>query len=218
MTPQNGKNSRGAAGAVEQSRSRVAKADSKLNELVTSMVAISASRSKIAKIIKDIGRIAFQTNILALNAAVEAARAGEVGLGFAVVADEVQNLAQRCAQAAKDTSLLIEESVTNGAEGSHKVSSLEAAVRRVVTTADETKPLEEEVTASSRERAKGLNKIAAAIAQMESVTQQKAATAQQSAAAGAELTAPADTVRDIVSGMQKLISGRFANGGANAAF
>jgi methyl-accepting chemotaxis protein/methyl-accepting chemotaxis protein-1 (serine sensor receptor) len=207
ITQQNAESSRSAAGAVEQSHLHVAKADSKLSELVTSMAAISASSSEIAKIIKEIDGIAFQTNILALNAAVEAARAGDAGLGFAVVADEVRNLAQRCAQAAKDTSLLIDESVKNAVEGSGRVSAVEAAVRRVVTAADETKVLVNEVTASSNEQAKGLNQIAAAIAQMESTTQQNAATAQQSAAAGAELTAQAETLRDIVSGLQRLVSG-----------
>ncbi len=207
LTQHNAENSRGAAGAVEQSRIHVARADAQLSELVKSMAAISGSSAKIAKIIREIDGIAFQTNILALNAAVEAARAGEAGAGFAVVADEVRNLAQRCAQAATDTSLLIEESVTNAAEGSQKVSAVEAAVRSLVSTADETKVMVEEVTASSTEQAKGLSQIATAIAQMESVTQQNAATAQQSAAAGEELTNHADNLRDIVLGMQRLVSG-----------
>ena len=89
--------------------------------MVGSMKSISDASTRVAKIIKTIDEIAFQTNILALNAAVEAARAGEAGMGFAVVADEVRNLAQRSAQAAKDTAGLIEESVAKSSEGTAKI-------------------------------------------------------------------------------------------------
>jgi hypothetical protein len=106
-----------------------------LDRMVEQMKEIDGSSHKIARIIKVIDEIAFQTNILALNAAVEAARAGEAGLGFAVVADEVRNLAQRCAQAARDTAALIEESIATAGDGNAKLDQMAGAVRSVTESA-----------------------------------------------------------------------------------
>ena len=97
--------------------------------MVVQMNEIGNSSNKIARIIKVIDEIAFQTNILALNAAVEAARAGEAGLGFAVVADEVRNLAQRCAQAARDTAGLIEDSISTSRDGHARLDQMAGNVR-----------------------------------------------------------------------------------------
>jgi methyl-accepting chemotaxis protein/methyl-accepting chemotaxis protein-1 (serine sensor receptor) len=106
MTRKNAENSKVAAEFTSQVDQRVAAANQTLEQMAASMTEINTSSEKVSKIIKVIDEIAFQTNILALNAAVEAARAGEAGMGFAVVADEVRNLAQRCAQAARDTASL----------------------------------------------------------------------------------------------------------------
>jgi len=107
---------------------QVTDSNAALNQMVGSMAAIKESGSKVAKTIKAIDEIAFQTNILALNAAVEAARAGEAGMGFAVVADEVRNLAQRSAQAAKDTAGLIEESILRSQEVAENVEEVATAI------------------------------------------------------------------------------------------
>ena len=110
---------------------RVHESNRSLDEMVASMTAIQESSQKVSKIIKTIDEIAFQTNILALNAAVEAARAGEAGMGFAVVADEVRNLAQRAAQAARDTTGLIEESIARAQGGTTKVGEVADAIRGI---------------------------------------------------------------------------------------
>ena len=109
----------------------------------------------MSKIIKTIDEIAFQTNILALNAAVEAARAGEAGAGFAVVADEVRNLAQRAAQAAQDTSALIEESVVSAQQGSERVQRVSAAIGSFTGSVDEVREIAQAVKEASRRAAHG---------------------------------------------------------------
>src|SRR5207247_2243463 len=131
--------------------------NNELTEMVTSMSAIKESSSKVAKIIKTIDEIAFQTNILALNAAVEAARAGEAGMGFAVVADEVRNLAQRSAQAAKDTAGLIEEAITSASEGSQKVEQVAGGFSAITQRVTEVKGLVDNVSSASKQQAVGID-------------------------------------------------------------
>ncbi len=130
MTRKNAENSQQAAAFMNAVSQRVAEANRTLADMMASMEQIGASSGKISKIIKVIDEIAFQTNILALNAAVEAARAGEAGMGFAVVAEEVRNLAQRSAQAARDTTSLIEESILKSTEGSRKLEEVASSIHR----------------------------------------------------------------------------------------
>ncbi len=130
MTHQTAQNAQQAAKVMGDVDRQMAESNQLLTEMVTSMAAIRESSSKVSKIIKTIDEIAFQTNILALNAAVEAARAGEAGMGFAVVADEVRNLAQRAAQAAKDTASLIEESSQSAQQGSERMERVAGLDRR----------------------------------------------------------------------------------------
>ncbi len=213
MTQKNAQSSSTAAGLTAQVDEQVKSANQTLTQMVAAMTEINGSSEKISKIIRVIDEIAFQTNILALNAAVEAARAGEAGLGFAVVADEVRNLSQRCGQAAKDTSALIEESITKSREGDTRLGKVEESIRSITGTAVKVRTLVDEVNLGSQEQERGMTQIAKAIVQMESVTQQTAASAEESAAAAEELTAQSQAVREVVHKLEALVG---AQAGANA--
>ncbi len=197
-TRKNADNSRSAAHRAMEASELVTVANQHLDLMVGSMQEITASSDKIAQIIKVIDEIAFQTNILALNAAVEAARAGQAGMGFAVVADEVRNLAQRSAQAAKDTASLIEDSIAKSRDGRAKLDLVAEGIHKITGKMGEIKALVEALKTDSTDQAHGIEEIAKAIGQMEQVTQSAAAHAEQSASAGEELSAQAIATRDIV--------------------
>lgn len=207
MARKNAENSHTANALVLQSQQKFAETNQSLVSMIAAMGDIKASSDKVSKIIKVIDEIAFQTNILALNAAVEAARAGEAGMGFAVVADEVRNLAQRCAQAAKDTAALIEESITKSNDGQAKVEQVAVAIRTVTEQAASVKTLVDEVSVGSLEQTRGIEQIAKALTQMEQVTQQSAANAEESAAAAEELTGQASALMDIVNQLSAMVGG-----------
>ncbi len=207
MTRKNAENSQQAAVLMNAVSQRVADANGALADMMTSMEEIGASSGKISKIIKVIDEIAFQTNILALNAAVEAARAGEAGMGFAVVADEVRNLAQRSAQAAKDTAALIEDSILKSGEGSTKLGEVAGSIRAITEGAGQAKVLVDEVEASSKEQAQGIEQISKAVAQMDEVTQRTAANAEESASASEELNAQSRVLMVVVNQLQALVGG-----------
>jgi methyl-accepting chemotaxis protein/methyl-accepting chemotaxis protein-1 (serine sensor receptor) len=207
MAHRNTENSRATAELVENSQQGFAQTNQSLTEMVGAMDGINASSQKISKIIKVIDEIAFQTNILALNAAVEAARAGEAGMGFAVVADEVRNLAQRCAQAAKDTADLIEDSILRSDGGKAKVDQVAVAVRAITAESSKIKVLVDEINLGSVEQSRGIDQISKAITQMEQVTQGSAASAEEGAAAAEELNAQAETMKDIVGRMKAMVDG-----------
>jgi methyl-accepting chemotaxis protein/methyl-accepting chemotaxis protein-1 (serine sensor receptor) len=200
-------NSRTSAEMVTRSQDGYEKTNRSLAEMVGAMEGINASSQKISKIIKVIDEIAFQTNILALNAAVEAARAGEAGMGFAVVADEVRNLAQRCAQAAKDTADLIEESIQRSNGGRVKVDQVAVAIREITAEASKVKVLVDEINVGSVEQSSGIEQISKAITQMERVTQSSAGNAAESAAAAEELSAQAKQMNDLVGALRVMVDG-----------
>ncbi|WP_109487406.1 methyl-accepting chemotaxis protein [Occallatibacter savannae] len=207
MARKNAENSQAAHALVLQSQQRVEETNHSLESMVAAMSDIKNSSDKVSKIIKVIDEIAFQTNILALNAAVEAARAGEAGMGFAVVADEVRNLAQRCAQAAKDTAALIEESIAKSDEGQTKVEHVAVAIHAITDESAKVKTLVDEVSVGSQEQTRGIEQIAKALTQMEQVTQQSAANAEESAAAAEELTAQASTLMEVVHQLSAMVGG-----------
>ena len=205
MAARNTEMSREAAGLVTSSEQTFRETNATLEETVRAMGEIHTQSGKISKIIKVIDEIAFQTNILALNAAVEAARAGEAGMGFAVVADEVRNLAQRSAQAAKDTAALIEESIEKSNAGKAKVDQVALAIHGVLGEAGKVKTLVDDMNRGSVEQARGIEQIARAITQMELVTQQTAASAEQGSAAAEELSAQSDALKNIMDRLTDLV-------------
>lgn len=211
MARKNTDNSRETAQLLTRSHEKVIQANSYLEEMVVSMEQINESSDKISKIIKVIDEIAFQTNILALNAAVEAARAGEAGMGFAVVADEVRSLAQRSAQAAKDTAILIEDSIAKSSEGKTKVDQVALAIHAVTEDSARVKVMVDEVSLGSEEQSRGIDQIGRAISQMEQVTQTNAASAEESAAAAEELSAQSETLKEILSRLQAMVGGQGAS-------
>ena len=207
MTRMNAENTHQAAGMMADAEKQVHGANAALNAMVASMSAIKESSDKVARIIKTIDEIAFQTNILALNAAVEAARAGEAGMGFAVVADEVRGLAQRSAQAAHDTAALINESIVNVDKGHERVGQVSGAIGAIASSAGRMRTLVDEVSVASRQQAQGIDQVAQAVTQMEKITQTTAATAEESAAASEELSAQAETAMGVVEGLSSLVGG-----------
>jgi methyl-accepting chemotaxis protein len=207
MTRRNAESSKTSTELIAVVDHRVAEANQSPSEMMKAMDGITSSSGKVAKIIKVIDEIAFQTNILALNAAVEAARAGAAGQGFAVVADEVRNLAQRSAQAAKETEGLIHESVTMSKGGGDTVSGVATAIRSITESTAKVRSLVEEVNLGGQEQAHGIQQISKAVSEMRRVTQQTAAGAEESASAGEELNAQAETLKDIVVRLGVLIDG-----------
>ncbi|MFN7996667.1 MAG: bacteriohemerythrin [Bryobacteraceae bacterium] len=206
-THKNSDNSTMAARRTEETVRELENANHALSEMQTSMNGMVESASKVASIIQVIDGIAFQTNILALNAAVEAARAGAAGSGFAVVADEVRRLAQRSAEASKQTAELIEEAIGRTKAGKDKVDSISALMRTIAANAADVKQLSDSVHAGSSEQVQGVEEIVRSTAHMQGITQQIAANAEEHAASAEELTSQAASVDETIAGLLLAVGG-----------
>jgi len=207
VVKQTTENTRQAAQLSALARNSADKGNAEMTEMTGSISEIRRSSEQMGKIIKVIDEIAFQTNILALNAAVEAARAGESGMGFAVVAEEVRNLAQRSAQAAKDTSAIIETNISLSQHGTEVVRRVADALGDIVVQTKKVSELMNEIAAASLEQTQGITQITKAISQIEQTTQENSATAEEAAASAEELSAQANSVKDIVMQLVLLVNG-----------
>lgn len=208
MTRQNAANAGEADALMKDANQVFDSASDSMGRLNTSMTEISGASEDTFKIIKTIDEIAFQTNLLALNAAVEAARAGEAGAGFAVVADEVRNLAMRAAEAAKNTSDLIEGTVMKVQAGSKLVTVTNEAFGKVAKSSSKVGKLVEEISAASNEQARGIEQVNMAMADIDKVTQQFAANTEESASVSDEMNAMTDTMKNFVKELATLIEGK----------
>jgi methyl-accepting chemotaxis protein len=207
MTRRNAENAQEVKDLAGKTRMATESGAAEIQHMNQAMADIKTASNNISKIIKSIDEIAFQTNILALNAAVEAARAGVAGAGFAVVADEVRNLAQRSAQAAKETAEKIEDSIGKSERGvriSQQVSKYFDEIADKIRTMDD---LVASIASASKEQSHGLSQLNAAVGEMDKVTQSNAASSEESAAAALELNSQADALKEALEQMTKLMAG-----------
>jgi len=213
MTRQNAENAAQADSLMKESKQVVDQANESMRRLSRSMEEISRASEETSKIVKTIDEIAFQTNLLALNAAVEAARAGEAGAGFAVVADEVRNLAMRAAEAARNTSGLIEGTVKKVRDGAELTSRTNQAFAQVAESAAKVAELVGEISAASNEQSQGIEQVNKAVAEMDRVVQQNAANAEETASTSEEMHDQTIDIKKWVQDLVQLVGGFQANAG-----
>ena len=221
VTRRNAESAQQAKELANQARHAADIGAADMRTMSAAMSEIKSASQEVAKIIKTIDEIAFQTNILALNAAVEAARAGEAGLGFAVVADEVRNLAQRSAHAARETSEKIAGAIAKTSQGVHISAKVAAGLQEIVGKVRQVDELVVKVAEASHEQSQGIEQLNSAVSQMDSVTQSNAANAEQIASAAEDLSAQSDSLKEAIAQLMAVVGSATtqvpANGHAHIA-
>jgi len=211
MTKQNAINAQHAKTMMRDVHRIVENVNTNMKNMADAIVDVTKSSEETGKIIKTIDEIAFQTNLLALNAAVEAARAGEAGAGFAVVADEVRNLAMRAAEAAKNTSDLIENTIKGMRHGNELTRLTQEAFVENVEISAKIGNLIDEITAASEEQTIGIEQINKSVTEIDEITQKTAASAEESASASEEMNAQSEQLRNFVRELTSLVGGKAEN-------
>jgi len=211
MTKRNAEHAATAKTLAAETRATAASGQVDMQQMAKAMTDLRTASASVAKIVKTIDEIAFQTNILALNAAVEAARAGEAGAGFAVVAEEVRSLAQRSASAAKETADTIGEAVRMSELGATLSGKVAAGFNDIAAKTQRLDGIVAEIAQASHEQNEGLQQINTAVRQMDSVTQGNASGAEESASAAEELNSQALTLKECVNQLLRIVNGHGAS-------
>lgn len=207
MVQQNRDNTKQAAILAKQSKESAAKSNEEMQRMMVSMEDLKKSSNEIAKIIKVIDEIAFQTNILSLNAAVEAARAGDAGKGFSVVAEEVRNLAQRSANAAKETASIIESNIILSENSAEMAKNVNVSLEEIDNESKKVSGLLDEILIATEEQTQGVSQINKAISQMEIVLGSNAQIAEESSASAKNLHKQTLNMTDIINRLTTFVEG-----------